>query len=88
MINKERLEKYCKTLDNLQLIEFIQQQVRDLKKYYKQKEKTLQKEIDDWYNNSRAKNTTNYANWYNCSRMYNESKEVLNELITIFNKRI
>lgn len=85
-MNKERLINYFNNIDKGEAIDFLQSTIRDLKKYHKQREKAVNKEINDWLTN-RSRQTTNYANAYNCTRMYNETLELLNEGVKEFNKR-
>ena len=84
-MNKERLAHYIYNLDKGEAIDFLQSTIRDLKKYHKQREKAVNKEINDWLTN-RAKSTTNYSNSYNATRMYNQTLDLLTESILEFNK--
>lgn len=85
-MNKERLINYFNNIDKEEAINFLQSTIRDLKKYHKQREKSVNKEIKDWLTN-RARQTTNYSNAYNSTRMYNETLELLNEAVKEFYKR-
>jgi len=84
-MNKESLVNYLNNVSKGEAIDFLHSTIKDLKKYNKQREKAVNKEINDWLTN-RARSTTNYSNSYNSTRMYNKTLELLTESIIEFNK--
>ena len=85
-MNKERIKEYMDKSDTLECITFIQNTVKEMKKYYKQVNNAREKELNDGYMISRAKSTTNYSNTFNADRMYMDTKETLEFTIIYFNK--
>lgn len=84
-MNKESLVNYLNNVSKGEAIDFLHSTIKDLKKYNKQREKAVNKEINDWLTN-RARSTTNYSNSYNATRMYNKTLQLLTESILEFNK--
>lgn len=85
-MNKERLTKHLNGIWELETIELIQNTLKDLKRYHKAKNKSLATEVHEWLT-SRSRSTTTRANSHNNSRMYSETKELIQELVIQFNKR-
>lgn len=83
MNKEERIIKYIQQSTEMDCLDYLQIEIRSLKKYYKAREKASERHINNWLT-SRAMSTTTYSNWYNQWRMYDQTKKDLEVFIKYF----